>query len=60
MIFIMLLCCRMVLFNPYLTPDWRSKALGSRRAYLPGVILVIFDPWIPTPPINPFWLKIKA
>ena len=23
-------------------------------------IFVIFDPWIPMPAINPFWLKMKA
>jgi hypothetical protein len=28
--------------------------------YLYGLILVILDPWMPIPPIKPFWLKIKA
>jgi len=24
------------------------------------LILVIFDPWIPSPAISPFWLKMNA
>ena len=31
---------------------------SARAAHL--LILVIFDPWIPSPAISPFWLKMKA
>jgi hypothetical protein len=27
---------------------------------LSGLILVIFEPCIPTPPMSPFWSKMKA
>jgi hypothetical protein len=41
------------------------SALASHPAiaddvYSLGVILVIFDPSRPIPPIRPFWLKTKA
>jgi len=36
-----------------------DKVSLSANFYSPGVILVIFDPSRPMPPIRPFWLKTK-
>ncbi len=37
-----------------------QKKSGKETPQAPGVILVIFEPSMPIPPIRPDWLNMKA
>ncbi len=42
-------------------PSLRSRPrMLSASYFASGVILVIFDPWIPMPAMSPFWPKMNA
>jgi hypothetical protein len=40
--------------------DVRYRILDSMIRVQLGSIFLMLLPWMPSPPINPFWLKMKA